>query len=659
MASTQIQQVFDKAVQHHQAGRLRQATELYRQILAEDPQQTLVMHNLGAICYQMGRHDEAAELMRRVIAANPNVVEAHDLLGCALEGQGRLSEAIAAHRAAITLHPDFAEAHSNLGNALSSQGDFDGAVSAYRQALALNPNFFRAQNNLSVALRSKGELDQSIAAARAAIALEPRFAEAHNNLGIALKDKGRFDESIAAYRRAIKLNASYAEAHNNLGLALKDIGELDEAIAELREGLRLQPNYPQDHSNLILTMHYHPDSDARAIAGECRRWNTQHAQPLRKLIQPHSNRRDPNRKLRIGYLSPDLRAHPVGRFLLPLLAHRDKSQVEAFSYANVPVPDAMTEQLRSHTDQWRTVFGISDSNLAELIRRDQIDILVDLSMHTANNRLLVFARKPAPVQVSYLAYCSTTGLDTIEYRLSDPHLDPPGTDESIYCEKTIRLPRTYWCYDGVFNPPHFSDLPALSRGTITFGCLNNFCKVSKSVLDTWTRILRDVPDSHFLLSAPEGSHRQRILDLLNRQGVASARVQFVARQRPGEYFRLYDQIDIALDTFPFCGGTTTCDALWMGVPAVILAGKTAVGRAGVSILSNVGLPELIADSQQDYARLAVELAGDLPRLKELRGTLRHRLQDSPLADGPGFARDVEAAYRQMWRAWCATEPTRG
>jgi len=382
------------------------------------------------------------------------------------------------------------------------------------------------------------------------------------------------------------------------------------------------------------------------------RWNRQYAETLRGVIRPHANDRDPDRRLRIGYVSPDLRVHPVGRFLLPLLAHHDKRQVEVFAYSGLLVADPLTERLRLHVDNWRDIVGFSDDRVAELIRQDRIDILVDLTMHMADNRLLVFARKPAPVQVTYLAYCSSTGLKTIDYRLSDPYMDPPGMDESIYSERTIRLPNTYWCYEPIISNSEVTPLPALERGFVTFGSLNNFCKVSEPALAAWIQLLRNVPNSQLLLHACEGSHRQRLRDRLQREGIDPARLRFASFMPTPQYFDLYHKIDIGLDTFPYGGGTTSCDALWMGVPVVSLAGQTAVGRGGVSILSNIGLTELIATSPQTYVCLASDLAGDLPRLRDLRSSLRQRMEQSPLMDGARFATNVEAAYREMWRSWC-------
>ena len=359
--------------------------------------------------------------------------------------------------------------------------------------------------------------------------------------------------------------------------------------------------------------------------------------------------------MRIGYVSPDFREHPVGRFLLPLLAHHNKASFEIFAYSNAIRSDGVTQKLQSHVDTWRDISTLSDAKAADQIRSDKIDILIDLTMHMAHNRLRLFALKPAPVQITWLAYCSSTGLDMMDFRISDPHLDPPGLDDSIYRERTIRLPETYWCYQPSITPLAITPLPALDRRQITFGCLNNFAKVSQPTLNTWIKLLHAVPASRLLLHAPPGEHRTLLAEKLRHAGINPDRLHFAGKVPIAAYFQLYDQIDIALDTFPYAGGTTTCDALWMGVPVTTLAGKTAVGRGGVSILSNLNLTELVAESEEQYVRIAADLANDLSRLSELRSTLRSRMDQSVLTDAARFAKGMEAAYRQAWSVRCIAE----
>ena len=341
----------------------------------------------------------------------------------------------------------------------------------------------------------------------------------------------------------------------------------------------------------------------------------------------------------------------MSQFLLPLLEAHDHERFEIFCYASVG-PRTASPTVAAQTDAWRDVLGLSDEQLAQTIREDRIDILVDLAMQTLHNRLLAFARKPAPVQVTYLAYVGTSGLSSMDYRLTDPYLDPPGQDESIYCEQSIRLPDTYWCYRPLVETPAANSLPALQTGHVTFGCLNNFNKATLPTLTTWIGLLQAMPEAKLLLHAHAGTHGARVRGLFAQHGVAPERVAFAGMLPMEEYFRLYHRIDIALDPFPYGGGTTTCDALWMGVPVVSLAGPTGAGRGGLSILSNLGLADFVAHDREQYVRIAVELAGDLPRLSQLRATLRGRMQQSPLMDAPRFARNVEAAYREMWRRWC-------
>ncbi len=634
-------------------GQLDEAVSACRQALRIKPGSAQTYNNLGAALSAKGSLDEAMAAYREAIALKPDYADAHNNLGIALAGKGQLDEAVASYRQAIALKPNYAEAHNNLGNVLAGKGQLGEAIVSYRQAIALKPNYAEAHNNLGIALKGTGQHDEAIAAHRQAIALRPNYAEAHNSLGNALADKGQLDDAIAAYSQAIAFRTNYAEAHNNLGNALKGKGQLDEAIAAFRQAIRLKPDYAAAHSNLVYNLHFHCGYDAGMIYEEHRRWSEQFAEPLKKFIQPHTNNRDPDRRLRIGYVSPDFCNHPVGRFLLPLLAAHDRDRFAVFCYADDQRRDDLTALLRRHADQWRSTVGLTDERLAQLIREDQIDILVDLTMHMAKNRMFLFARKPAPVQVTYLAYCSTTGLETMDYRLTDSYLDAPGMDDRVYCEKSIRLPQTYWCYPLDDQSPQVGPPPAPSAGEVTFGCLNNFCKVSPEALAVWIQLLRAMPKSHLILHADEGSHRQRVRDLLEHQAVDPRRLSFMGKVARFQYFKLYDQIDIALDPFPCNGGTTTCDALWMGVPVVTLRGRTAVGRAGVSILSNVGLTDWIADNPRPYVSIAQQMAGDLPRLAELRSTLRRRMLASPLMDGKQFAHDVEAAFRRMWEIWCS------
>jgi predicted O-linked N-acetylglucosamine transferase (SPINDLY family) len=599
----------------------------------------------------MGQLDDAVAACRSAIALRPNCLEAHNTLGNALWDLSQLQEAIGAYRRALAIRPDLPEVYNNLGNVLRDAGQLEESLAACGQAIALRANYPEAFANLGNALRDLGRIEDAVAAYRQAIALNPNLPEVHNNLGNAWRDKGQPEAAAAAYRQAIALKPNYAQAFSNLGNVLKDTGQLDEAIAAYRQAVALKPNYSGAHSNLVYTIQFHPGYDATAIVREHARWNRQHAQPLRRLIQPHAKDRDPDRRLRIGYVSPDFRDHVVGRNMLPLLRAHDRQRFEIACYALMRRHDALTLSFQALADIWRDVAADSDDGIADMIRRDRIDILVDLALHMDGNRLLVFARKPAPVQVTFAGYPGTTGLETIDYRLTDPHLDPPGMNDAFYSEASIRLPDSFWCYDPSQSDVAINELPATGRGWVTFGCLNNFCKVNDGVLAAWSAVLAACPNSRILILAGAGEHRGRTVAALK---VDPSRVEFIGHCPREQYLKTYHQLDIVLDTYPYNGHTTTCDALWMGVPVVSLAGQTAVGRGGSSILSTIGLPELVADSQELYVRLAIDLAHDTGRLGELRSTLRQRMAQSPLMDAPSFARNVEAAYRQMWRTWCGT-----
>ena len=686
MSIQTVQQIFDAAVRYHQAGNLSDAEKLYQQIIKDQPHHADALHLLGVLTAQSGRRSEGVEYIRRAIAINPsaeiyysnlaqalldqgsfdeaviecrealrlnpNFVPAYNVLGAAQSGLGQYSGAAESYLQALRLKPDDSNAYNHLGNICLAQGRVDKAIAAFQSALRFKPKFPEALNNLGKALNEKGMDAESLKAYRAALELKPDFAEAHNNIGVILHAHNQFDEAAAAYQMAIKLKPAFADAYNNLAITLKDQGKLDEAIDAYRTALKLKPDFARAHSNLIFTMQYHPGYDIQAIGSELKEWNCNHASEVKKFIRPHENDRNPDRRLRIGYVSADFHENVCVFFLDPLLRSHDHAQFEIFCYAQIRRPDSHTLRFKSYADHWCSTIGLSDLQLANQIYSDQIDILVDLKLHTHDNRLLIFAYKPAPVQATWLGYPGSTGLETIDYRFSDPYLDPPGTDLSVYKEQTLRLPDTFWCYDPMTSEPAINELPALKNGLITLGCLNNFCKINDGVLKIWTNVLSVLSKSRMILLAPQGIARQRLLDHLNNNGIDSSRVEFVDRQPRPQYLQSYHRIDLGLDSFPYNGHTTTMDSLWMGVPVVSLSGKTVVGRGGKSVLTNVGLPELIARTPQEYVQIAVQLVSDLPKLKELRLTLRRRMEQSPLMDAPRFARNIEAAYRDMWRKWC-------
>ena len=651
-----ISEAFQIALQHHRAGRLAEAEGFYRQILAAQPRHADALRFLGVMAHQVGRHDRAVELLRQAVIVDPNFPAVLCVLGEAYSALGRLDEAVAAFSRALQLKPDFPAAHNNLGNALREQGRLDEATAAYRRALDLRPDYPNVLNNLGNALSDRREIDEAVAAFQRALQLRPDDAEVFNNLGNALWRGGRPNESAAAFQRALQLKPDYAEAYNNLGNALKDLCQLDEAVGAYRRALEVKPEHISAHSNLIYALHFHPGHNARTIAEEQERWNARFGDPLKPFVRPHSNDRDPGRRLRIGYVSPDFRDHVVGRYLLPLFRCHDREDFEIFCYAGVIRSDNVTEEFRQCARQWRNTVGLGDEALGEMIRRDAVDILVDLTQHLAGNRLRTFARQPAPVQVSFAGYPESTGLEAIEYRISDRYLEGGSAEAAAGRKERVFLLDSFWCYDPCGIDVAVNESPATESGGVTFGCMNNSCKVNERALNLWARVLGKVRDSRLVISSRPGSHRQWILEILGREGVEADRVEFVEYRPRREYLELYHRLDIVLDTHPYNGGVTTCDALWMGVPVVSLAGETPVSRAGLSLLTNLGLAELVARSEAEFVDIAAGLARNPPRLAELRSTLRQRMETSVLMDGPRFARHVEAAYRCMWRRWCENPP---
>ena len=651
MSPLAIPQAYELARQHHRAGRLAEAQQIYRQILATRPEIVEVRNDLGVLLEASGRPEQAMVEYRTVLAARPQFAESWNNLGNLLMASSRLDEAIDCFDKALAARPQFVQAASNLGIAHKRAGNMQDAIRWFTEAIRLDPHNAEGHDLLGGALAASGRVDGAIAEYRQALAIAPDMPAALYNLATSLHEKDEIQGAITLYRRALAIRPDFVQARANLATALKSAGQIEEAIDAYRQALSVSAD-PVIADNLLLAIHFHPDYDPRRIREDHARWNEQFARPLRGSIRPHHNERSPDRRLRIGYVSPDFRTHPVGRFLLPLFAKHDHGSYEVVCYSDVRQPDELTERLKACADLWRETTRLSDDALAERVREDQIDVLVDLTMHLEYNRLFAFARKPAPVQVTYLAYCSTTGLETMDYRLSDPYLDPLGMDESIYIERTVRLPRTYWCYPAPAPEVTVGNLPAAFAGFVHFACLNNYAKVTRQTWGLWYEVLRAVPGSTLTVFAPHGEHRRLAREAMAGAGLDPQRLQFVAMSSMEAYLRLYQRFDIALDPIPYAGGTTTCDALWMGVPVVSMTGKTAVSRAGLSILSNAGLAELVASDAGQYVRIAAGLAGDVSRLAGLRATLRERMRASPLMDGPGFARDFEGALRQMWKEWC-------
>jgi predicted O-linked N-acetylglucosamine transferase (SPINDLY family) len=613
-----ISEALAVATQHHQAGRLDLAEAIYRRILAVEPQHAAALHQVGLAAHQQGQQAAAIDAIRRAIDVDPTQAPFHNSLGEAYRASGMPAVAAPCYRRALELAPDYAEAHYNLG-LLLQQGRLDEqAIGHYRRALELNPG----------------------------------LAVAHNNLGVLLLRRGDDAEAVASFHEAARLEPGFVDALNNLACAQRDQGELDQSLATYRRAVALAPHEPGIASNMLLAMHYLPRITPDELSAAYRHFDEQYALPLRATWRPHENDRDPDRRLRLGFVSGDFERHPVGYFCLRAMENLRGAGGEVVCFSTRACHDDFTARFRAAADVWREVPDLCDEALAEQIRADRVDVLFDLAAHASWNRLPVFARKPAPIQV---AWAGPTGVSAIDYILTDAQLVPAGA-EGHYREAVLRMPDGYACFDPPGEAPAVGPLPAQSRGYVTFGSLNNLAKITPEVIGVWGRILQRVPNSRLLIrygtAAANPRTRDRLRDCFAGEGVDCRRVDFVGGAPYAERFDLFGEIDLALDPFPFSGCTTTCEALWMGVPVITCPGETYLSRQSLSHLHSVGLQDPVASDLGDYVDRAVALAGDLPRLALLRAGLREQMAASPLCDGGLFARNLMQRLHDAWRVWC-------
>jgi len=614
--------------------------------------------------HQAGSFAQAEQLYKEILQANPSHADAWCFLGGAYQAQGRLAEAEAHYRRAAQLSPEHPSAGDCLGVVVAMQGRLDEAGVIFEELLRFRATDAQVYNNLGYLRYQQARLGEAVAHLNQALRLRPDSAEAHNNLGLALADQGKLDLAIAHCRQALQIRPDFALAHNNLGHFLLKQGRPDQALPNFQQALRLQPDLVTAQSNMLFCLNYDPQADPDAVFAEHCRWGqTQESRkshvgnPMSKELVLTSDFRhptsdDPERRLRVGYVSPDFRIHPLARYLEPVLAHHDANQVEVFCYAEVAVPDAVTRRLQNLTNGWRWTTGRSDTQLVEQIRGDKIDILVDLAGHTAGNRLPIFAHKPAPVQATWLGYMNTTGLTTVDCRLTDNVLDPRGQPVRD-TEELMRLPGGFCCFAPPADSPVVSPLPALRRGQLTFGSLHNLFKLNSRVFDLWSQLLKALPVARLLMfrDTLTGTAQAYIRGQFTERGIAGERLDLRQGSSSPGYLGVYGEIDVSLDAFPFTGGVTTCESLWMGVPVLSLCGARPAGRNAAALLSIVGLTDWVVQTPDQYVALAVRAANELDQLAQLRGGLRDRML-ATICDARRFTRELEDAYRTMWRRWC-------
>lgn len=644
---------FDTALAAHRRGDLATAKAGYEAVLARAPDHVGALQMLGSLALQTGNRAPALALFRRV----------------------------------AELRPDVAESHNNLAAALVTSGRYREALPVFRRAAALDPADATAVSNMGVALVKLGEPVKALTCQRQAVAIDPGFALGHQRLGELLDRSGDLAGAIASFRQALALAPPTGEGLAGLGSALLQRGEVAAAITALRDAARLLPDQAAIAGNLCLTLLYGDQETPASLWRAHRDWAMRFGGAARQ-ITPHDNDRDPERPLRVGYVSPDFREHSVAHFLEPLLAHHDRDRIRVHGYAEVARPDHRTARLQALCDGWTVTVGLDDAVLDRQVRADRIDLLVDLCGLFNGNRLTLISRRPAPVQLSWLGYPATTGLDVVDARLSDADLTPTGGPER-WSETLVRLPRPYLAYQPPAAAPDPGPPPCLAAGHVTFGSFNSLAKLSEATVALWARVLATVPRARLLLKSSGGMDPQTGALTVSRfadRGIDPARIETVGFiDDPAGHLALYRRVDIGLDPHPYNGTTTTCEALWMGVPVVTLAGDMGRSRNGVTLLRAVGLDGaglvaagwagtdpaetnpaetnpawradgLIADDADAYVGCAVALAAQPDRLAAIRAGLRDRMRRSPLCDAAGFARAVEDAYRRLWRDWCRRGP---
>jgi len=678
-----------EAVRQYHAGHLEEAERICRAIISKPGNHAEALHLSAAIALRQENLVIAEQQVMKAIEESPAEGNFYNTLGVVLRRQGKAEQARDCYLQVLKLSPGDAEAAFNLANVLGDLEEHTEAIYYYKQACARNKQYLSAYLNLGYLYRKQGALEEAEKCFREGILqvgekpeflfglgllqldqgrsreaqelfqqviqCQPQYAEAHLYAGNALYALGHVVGAESEHRLCISLKPDYSIAWNNLGNDLRDQGRLVEARDAYRKALQLKPDYMRAHSNLLFSLLYDM-ADSQAVYEEHLKWGEIHAAGLMPLRQGIEHAHDPERRLRIGYVSPDFKEHSVAYFIEPILADYDHNDFEICCFSDVNRPDAVTERLKGHVDQWLDISACSDDAVADMIRQEDIDILVDLAGHTSRHRLLVFARKPAPIQVTYLGYPATTGMKAIDYRLTDELVDPVESDD-FHSEELICLPKSFLCYAPTAISPEVSPSPCHTNGYISFGSFNHLSKVTEAVISAWSEILLRLPGSRMVLkhiSLQDPSNRDRYLRLFESCGVTRDRITLLSwSESVHDHLACYAEVDIALDTFPYNGTTTTCESLWMGVPVITVAGQDHVSRVGLSLLKNAGLEDLVMHSVHEYIEKAVDLAADRKHLSILRTEMRDRISNSVLCDQQAMAMALGQAYRNIWQHYCA------
>jgi len=664
MQKEQIETLILQATQFLEQGRFAEAASATHLLLTRDPGNREGLLLLGNAYHALGEAEAALYFFSRGCELHPDIPLFQNNRGLVLRESGRLSEALDAFATAIALNPDYYLPWYNMGLVKQDQQSATEAIYCYKKALQLNPRHLASYTNLGLLQAEQVDFAAAVETYEKGLKAYPDDMKLLSSISSALTELGLYGKALAYCNRALVLAPNQVELLTIKGIASYKIGKAVEAVQCFKKAMTLAVDTVSGrrlYDNILLAMHYSNHYSSAEIAEEHRQW-------ARLFVGSHScapipaKRDDPQRPLNIGYVSPDFCAHPVAFFIEPILASHDQDSHKIFCYANVSRPDSITAQLQLLPVVWRDISTLTDAESAELIRNDGIDILVDLAGHTCQNRLPLFTLKPAPLQVTWLGYPDTTGVASIDYRFSDAIADPVGMTERHHSEELVRLPGTFLCFRPPANAPAIAEREHLTARPLTFSSFNNLAKVAPEMMAVWAKILLQVAEATLLIKAfglEDESIQKEIRSVFRSFGIPDERVVLSGRT-PNvlSHLTMLSQTDIALDTFPYNGTTTTCEALWMGVPVITLSGSTHVSRVGASILRNVGLTELVAQTENEYLEIAIQLAKDRERLARYRRNLRNMMLNSTLLDAATFTRNLEQAYRTMWRRWCSQESGR-
>ena len=634
-----------------------QAAASYRSATALPTANAAHYHGLGRSLHALGATAEAESAYRQSIALDASLAAPMLHYADLLRETRRKEPAIAIYQAALLLEPSNIDALNNLGMALQEDGQLEAALASFRQVALLAPDNPVTHSNIAAALNDMGQREAALESCRRAVKLGPKSTAAHVNLGTCLMEMGRLSEAVNSFETVVKLDPHHRRAYINISAALNRLGRIDQAIVHCRKALKINPDWDELHSNLLFYLTHSQDLDAAALFAEHLKYAEHFEAPLRAFWPQHTNVRDPERTLRIGFVSADLYNHPVANFITPILEYLSQSrQVEIVAYANSFHDDHVSRHLHGLFAVWRQVEKLSHAELAQLVTSDAIDILIDLSGHTGFNRLPTFARKPAPLQLTWIGYPGTTGLQAMDYFLTDRYFSPPGELDDQFTEKLVRLPAT-----APFLPypeaPAISPAPAIENGYITFGSFNRAGKLSRGTIARWSKLMRMVPDARMVLAAmPNKQTSDMIRSWFTREGIDANRLTFHGYTNMPDYLALHAQVDLCLDTYPYTSGTTGLHAMWMGVPTLTLVGPTLPGHVTSAILSQAGLNDFITYQEEDFLKTGQAFANDFSLFADLRPGMRDRMQNSGNGQITLIAEGLESVLRKMWQRWCAKLP---